>query len=369
MTSLVCGLIALGISFFLPKWYRGEAEIMPLYRSSTELGAVANLASGLLSIGGGGGDYVLPMMITPSDLWGALAKSNAVVDSLIAQFDLAKRYKQPIREKLREMVRDHMDIEVTGEGLLLVRYEDKVPAVSAEITNALVDELEKINVNLRMSSASASREFIENRLKETELALAMAESTFAKFQKEHGAISIEDQTRVAIENVSQLKAELAIAQVELGILRTSKKSEHGEVGEIQKRVELIRKKLKDLETGEDKDERFGLRDIPDLAIQYARLLRELTVQQLLYEYLIQQFEQARIEEKKDTPILQVLSRSAIPEKKARPKRLLISVLSFAGAFILCSLWVLGSGSLREMREKKPEDYARLVSYIKGKRKE
>jgi len=364
---VIIGVIAFSVAqFILPKWFEAESEVMPLYRSGDMGGAFANMITGMMSMGGGGGDYVLPMMTTPSDLWGAIIKSNSIVDTLITEFDLAERYKQGMHEDLRDEVRGHIDTEVTGEGILIVRFEDKHPVFAATVTNAIVEHLDRINRDLRSGTASQSREFVEERLRETEISLAEAESTFTEFQKEHGTISLEDQTRVAIENASQVRAELLMAEVQLGILTSSKKSAHGEVGEIRSRISALKKQLNDLKMGENEEEAFGLVEIPDLAIEYARLFREMKIQELLFEYLTQQYEQARIEEKKDLPILQVLSKAKVPEKKARPKRIVVAGLSFFGALILTGVWIAGSGALERMHQLSPETYAKLNTALGGR---
>jgi len=366
--SLIVGIIGLGISFVLPKWYRAEAEIMPYYQSSGGLGSFADLASGILTMGGGGGDYVLPMMTTPSDLWGALAKSNAMVDTLIVQYDLGNRYDIKKHKDLRDVVREHMDTEVTGEGILVIGYEDKNPKIAAMIANSIVDYLDNVNRELRSGSAGATRKFIEERLHETALSLAEAESSFASFQKEYGAISLEDQTRVAIENAAQLRAELLIAEVEMAMLSSSRKYIHGEVQDVQSRINTIKKQLKEIKSGTGFEEPFGLDDIPDLGIRYARLYRDLTIEELLYQYLVQQYEQSRIEEMKDTPILQILSRARVPDYKDRPKRAVIAVLTTISAFIILSIWVILSSALTKMRIENPDSYEKLTTALGGKKR-
>ncbi len=365
--AILIGIAAFGIASLFPKWFKAEAEVMPPYRGGTELGAMANLVTGVMSMGGGGGDYVLPMMVTPSDLWGALMKSNAMVDKLIEEFDLGARYKQKVREKLRKTVREHIDCEVTGEGILIVSFEDKDPAFAATVANAMVDNLDMINRTLRSGSAGATREFVEQRLEETKIALAEAESTFSAFQKEHSAFSIEDQARVAIEGVAQLEAEVHVAQVELAILKTNKKSAHGEVEGVESRMKALRKQIEGIKSGEGVSSSFGLVDIPELAMDYARLYRETMIQQVLYEYLVQQYEQARIEEKKDTPVLQILSRAQVPQKKDRPKRATILVLSIIAGGILLSVWVVGSVGLKRMKAENPEKYMLLAESLAGRK--
>ncbi len=365
--SILIAVLSFGIASFFPKWYKAEAEVMPPYRSSTGMGTMANLVTGIMSMGGGGGDYVLPMMTTESDLWSALISSNAMVDTLIEEFFLDERYGQSIQERLRKIVRGHMDIEVTGEGILKICYEAKDQALSAKITNSIVDNLDFINRNLRAGTAGATRKFIEKRLSETEVSLAESESTFTAFQKEHGTFSMEDQTRVAIESASQIEAEIMVAQVELGILESSRKSAHGEVGDVRSRIKTLRKQMDAIKTGEGTSNPFGLLDIPEIAMDYARLFRDLTIQEVLYEYLVQQYEQACIEEKKDTPVLQILSHAGVPQKKDRPRRSVIVFLALVGGSILLSLWILGSEGLDRMKAGDPDGYSRLVQILNGKK--
>lgn len=361
---VIIGIVGFGVAhYILPKWYRSEAEIMPMYRSGDMGGAFANMISGMMSLGGGGGDYALPMMITPSDLWEAIVKSNAVIDTLIAQYNLDKRYKQKYIEEARKALRNHIETEVTGEGILKVSFEDKDPRFAARVTNSIVNHLDRINRELRSESAGETKSFIEERLKETEIALAEAESSFVAFQKEYGAISIEDQTKVAIEGIAQVRAELLMAEVELGIAQSSKKTGHGEIEEIQNRITELRKQLEQMESGKGESALFGLKEIPELGLEYARLFRELKIQELLYEYLTQQYEQARIEEKRDVPILQVLSRADVPEKKDRPKRIIVAALSFGAALILVSLWIIGSTGIDRMKELNPETYHKLSTAL------
>jgi uncharacterized protein involved in exopolysaccharide biosynthesis len=69
-------------------------------------------------------------------------------------------------------------------------------------------------------------------------------------------------------------------------------------------------------------------------LEYARLLRNLKVQEAVYELLTQQYEQAKIMELKDTPTVQFLDEAGVPEKKSRPKRALI--VAFALVLSLCA---------------------------------
>ncbi len=78
--------------------------------------------------------------------------------------------------------------------------------------------------------------------------------------------------------------------------------------------------------------------LPEVSLEYARLLRNVKVQEAVYELLTQQYEQAKIMEVKDTPTVEILDKASPPEKKSYPKRsgivLFCAVMSLLTSIIL-----------------------------------
>jgi tyrosine-protein kinase Etk/Wzc len=78
--------------------------------------------------------------------------------------------------------------------------------------------------------------------------------------------------------------------------------------------------------------------MPDLALQYARLLRDMKVHETLDNLLTQQYEISRIQEAKDSPTVQVLDVATVPERKVKPRKAQIVLLSvFSAGFIAAFL--------------------------------
>jgi len=65
---------------------------------------------------------------------------------------------------------------------------------------------------------------------------------------------------------------------------------------------------------------------PDLTFQYGRLERDITVRQQVYTTLVQSFEQARISEVRDTPVITVLQAPYLPPGPDETRLLLILVV-------------------------------------------
>jgi uncharacterized protein involved in exopolysaccharide biosynthesis len=62
-------------------------------------------------------------------------------------------------------------------------------------------------------------------------------------------------------------------------------------------------------------------------LQNIKLLRDVKYYQMLYELLAKQYEIARLDESKDSSLIQVLDVAQEPEQKAKPKRVLIVLMT------------------------------------------
>ncbi|XLM21261.1 hypothetical protein MKD33_03615, partial [Chromobacterium piscinae] len=65
-----------------------------------------------------------------------------------------------------------------------------------------------------------------------------------------------------------------------------------------------------------------------------RKLRELKYQETIFELLSKQYEMAKIDEAKDSSLIQVLDTAVPPELKSKPKRSLIVMLGLFGGLLI-----------------------------------
>ncbi|MAJ44018.1 MAG: hypothetical protein CMF96_04620 [Candidatus Marinimicrobia bacterium] len=75
-------------------------------------------------------------------------------------------------------------------------------------------------------------------------------------------------------------------------------------------------------------------DTPEIQLQRGRLIRDVEVNQQVYITLRQQYELAKIEELKSTPVIKILDKGIAPAQKAKPKRTKIVILSFLISIII-----------------------------------
>ena len=97
---------------------------------------------------------------------------------------------------------------------------------------------------------------------------------------------------------------------------------------------------------------------PNTSLQYFDALRNLKYQEGVYEVLAKQFELAKLDEAKDAPLIQILDKAAVPERKAKPKRALIVILAAMAAFFLMLIWAFAKEALAKASSE-PEQAGRL----------
>lgn len=109
---------------------------------------------------------------------------------------------------------------------------------------------------------------------------------------------------------------------------------------------------------------MSLSELSVVALEYARLLKDVKVQEAIYEIMTQQYEQAKLMEVKDTPTVQVLDRASPPEKKSTPKRMRIVILV---SFFCLILGVIGAFVLESFEGTKsyPEKYGKWIDIYRN----
>ncbi len=351
------------ISLLMPNWYEGETTILPP-ESQQQMFSLGSLVPGIV----GGMD--LPLMASPSDILAAIADSRIVAESVIVAHDLMSVYESEGLESAVRSFHDNLQIAVLDNGIIRLRYEARDPELAAAVTNRLVEELDRVNRNVSVTRARANREFIAERLIKVRLGLMAAEDSLVEFQSSNRAIALDEQTKAQIEILSQLYSEKLLTQIEVDLLKRSLDSSHPKVREQLNRVEELARQIRKLEIGGAvSDSGYlltrPLSALPDLGIELARLMRNVKIQETVFGLLTSQFEQAKIEESKNTSTISVLDYASVPELKSRPKRSILVLLAIAISLALSLVWVGLIEFLALIKKAQPERFDRWRELLRG----
>jgi tyrosine-protein kinase Etk/Wzc len=367
VNALLAAVITFAVMLFLPNWYKASTTILPPEKDSGGLGLMSSmLSSGLGSLLGGGA--ALPGMATPSDLYAAVAQSHIVCEGVIEKNDLKNAYKIDPDARSDEIAIKELlqrtQVLVGPEGIMTINYEDKDPKLAAAVANSFVDELNRVNQENMNSKAKSMREFIEKRLDGSIHDLADAEEAYKNFQLLHHTIALDEQVKAAISSMADLRGQLVVAQIELGVMEKTLLPSNSQYQEQEYKVEQIKDQLQKLENGDTLSTgssvlNLSMGEAPELGLELARLTRELKIQETIFELLKQQYEQAKIQEMRDTPSVQVLDKADIPHTKSRPKRTVFAAMGGIMSFGLSLIFVMILEFMRREKEKNSQAYQKI----------
>ena len=353
-------------SLYLPEKFTATARILPPQQQKSGIssllsqagGAFGGLASGLL----GGGQ-------SSSDVYVGIMKSRSVADVLITKFDLKKlweaEYITPVYKTLSEITKINVSKDT---GIISVSVEEEDPKRAAEMANTYVLALDQINRTVNITEGQRKRVFLEERLDKAKKDLINAEAGLQAFQEKYNLVSINEQAKASIEGAATLKGEIIAAQTEFEVLKKFGTEKQNEAIMLKSKIEELQKQLAKIESGnpEKNADNFYIpfKELPDLGMRLARLMREAKIQEQVFELLTSQYEMAKIEEAKDMNTIQILDEAVPPDRKSGPKRSMIVILSTIVGFFIAVFLAFIKEFVLKVKTQDPERYSELVRGVK-----
>lgn len=331
--TLLAAILAIGVALLLPNIYTAKSVILPPQQGSS----TASMLLGQL--GGGLGDPVGGVLgvKNPNDFHIGMLKSRTIADTLVKRFKLQTLFEAKTLTAAREVLVGSTTITSGKDSFITIEFSSKDPKFAAEIANAYVEELDKLNQTLAVTGASRRRVFFENQLTVTKDNLANAEISLKETQERTGLIALDKQGGAIIDVVANLRAQVAAKEVELVAMRayaTEQNPDYRQVREVIAGLKVQLAKVERNNVAGQGDVMVPTGKVPALGLEYIRKVRDVKYQENLFELFSKQYEMARIDEAKDSALIQVVDKALPPEKKAKPKRALIVVLSTMLAFFI-----------------------------------
>ncbi len=350
----VVAILAVIYSLTLPNIFTATTKILPPQQSQStaaamlgQLGALSGVAGGALGIK------------NPNDLYVGMLKSRTVVDNLIQRFDLKNRYEEKYQSLARNTLESQSVITAGKDGIISIAVDDKDPKLATELANAYVDELFKLTKVLAVSEVSQRRLFFEQQFAHAKDNLAKAEVTARQALDQGGLVKVDDQGKAMVETTARLRGQMAVKQVQIGAMRTFAADRNPDLRLAQQELESMKRELAKIEgTGGVKasESVSGGKGIDNL-----RLLRDLKYYETIYELLGKQYEMAKIDEAKDSAVIQVLDKAIEPDRKSKPRRSLIVLLSAFIALVVGTLFAFAIEAMAKARSD-PQQTRRLQAF-------
>jgi tyrosine-protein kinase Etk/Wzc len=332
--TLVASLASIGYSLSLPNIYTATVKVLPPQKEGGNLSSVLGQLGGLAGIAGISSGFG-----GTADLYVSLLKSRTVADAVIKQLDLAKEFKSKTADEARSKYASVVLVRpVSKDGIITITASHQKPEFAVKLVNVTVEELGRRSVQLNLAKFSNDRIFLEQRLDVVKKDLKKAEEDMKSFAQLNKAIKVDEQAKATIDGVARIKAELASKEVLLAAIRSYQTDESPEVKSLLAASGTLKRELGTLEgnSGHVREGIPSLGNVPSLALEYTRRLREVKTQEAILEQLTKQYEMAKISENRDTTSLQVFDDAVIPDIKSGPKRSIIVLLATVTSFFFAS---------------------------------
>jgi uncharacterized protein involved in exopolysaccharide biosynthesis len=354
LAPLIAGALTAIYTLFLPNIYTADTTIMPPQQQS---GTAAMLASQLGALAGGGGGGLK----SPNDLYVAMLKSRNVQDGMIQRFRLREVYKTITPAQTRSALQGSTKITVGKDGLIEISVDDQNPKRAAAMANGYVDELQRLTGLLAVTEASQRRLFFAKQLYEVRKNLADAELTLKQTQEKTGLIQLDAQAGALVQAAANLKAQVAMKEVQLNAMRTFATGGNPDYIRVQQELAGLRAQLSKVEVGS-----VTTAKAPEAGLDYLRKARDVKYYETVYELLAKQYEAAKLDEARESSVIQVLDRAVVPEQKAKPARSKMVLIAALAAGFLAVLWAFVTEALQKAKEDKESgpQLAQLRNYLR-----
>ena len=370
--TIIVAFISLIISLLLPKWYASKAVVLSSgagkfnFLSSISPIPVANF--GLSTINEDINNFI------------AILQSRTVKEYMVNKFNLVERYNQRDIEYAMEAFEEKMELEVTEEGTLEISIIDKDPIVAKQMVSEALIMLDQINQNIGMEAGRYNREFLEKRLSQNENNLEKAELDLKIFQEKTGIIDLVAQLSSTMQMSAQaynsifdayteLYAKKIETETQLAVAKTTLSINNPTLMQLEKLLNEQTFQLEQLMIELDAKLQYLLSSItptqvdnipniefsvsfnslPSLGLENARLIREVKMQSTIQEILIPQYEQAKLEETKNIPTLQLIDKPKVAINKTKPKRALIVIGATLMSILVSFTFVYADHHTRDLR--------------------
>jgi uncharacterized protein involved in exopolysaccharide biosynthesis len=335
---------------YLPNRYRGQALILIQAKesssissmlSSSSLGSLAGLAG--IESGSSYGELAVKLLRSKSILDPIIGKYN-----LIERYDIEKYIKANSRKELLENSRFEYD---SNTNTVAISFEDYDPEFARDVTNSMVDLLDQRFAGIGGNRNITRKNLLEAKLVDVTAEMAALEARIRDFQEKHGVLTVEELATAQISALAELRSKLILKEMEIKTYSDFSRINDPVLKRMKSERDNLLRLIREVEGGYSSYEKLmpTQKELPELALQFARMKRDLFVQQKIYEILTQQYELAKLSLEAEEPVFQVLELAEVPDKKSGPSRSIICIITTLGAFFFSVILAFVFNAIRNIK--------------------
>lgn len=375
---LIVSIITVTIVLLLPNKYKATATIMIPPDTQSAFGGLTSLLSGKSSLSSMG-SKLFGVTGTSEDVLLGILNSRTALTDVIKRFNLIEYYEisENNIDKTIKAFRKDLSADPNEYGMIEISVINKDPKVAAAISNYFVGLIDSMNIVLNIQRAKNNRIFIEQRYLKNLQDLRIAEDSLYHFQRKYGIVSVPDQLEGTFKAAAEIETQLTRKEIEAFFLKQQYGENSPQYNLAIQEVNLLKKKVQELKSSSELSSKsnilYAFKDMPDIAISYLRIFREVEIQQAILEFVMPMYEQAKVEEQKSVPTVMVIDNAVPPQLKDSPKRSIIVIGIFLFAlFLLIPFVFVGEQALirtdfsNPLQIKLKNFYSKLLNIYKVK---
>jgi tyrosine-protein kinase Etk/Wzc len=338
---LASALLTALVVLIMPVTYTASTVILTSQTGASSTSALLGEVGSLGALASLGGDSLFK---SQADTFVGVLNSRTVADDLIQSFHLQSVYYKRTLVDTRKALTKHTHIESTKGSFIRISVDDYDVRRAAALANGYVDELYRVNQHLALTTGSQRRLFLEQQVNAERAELTEAEDAFEEIQQKTGVIQLAGQEEMTLRSIAQLRAAISAKEVQLEQLRMTATEQNIDLQRLESGLSALREQLRKEESGSgatsDDSYFVSAGRIPQAGLEYLRRMRDLRYHEALFETLSKQYELARIDEAKAPPIIQVVDKAIVVDKRSWPPRTLLVLLALLTSGILLVAAVL-----------------------------
>lgn len=341
---LIFSAFVIFITFTSEKTFEASATIMP---ESKETGSAGSeLKAAFLSQFGIAG--IGDSSSASSVIFEAVLKSRKLALEVLYQYNyfqimgIPKKNHERVAELIAKKVTISQDKTMPT---LALKIQSSDPRMATDLVNSYILALDRYNRSNAITSAQRLRQYIEERLIAVNKELVEAQEEMRSFQEKNRAVSIDKQTEATLEVLAEMEAQRLTLEVEKAAKEKFYKGPHIAIEQLDAQINALQNNINRLtysqyshvpvENEKGKIEFYiPLKSIPTLNFDESRLLLKVRTKIGVVSMLTTQLEQAKLDETKDMPSINVLDLAKLPEIPIKPNLKLNVLLGFIVSFFL-----------------------------------
>jgi len=315
------------VYLFVDEQYEAMAVIIP--SDDDNASGLTSMLKGLKSLPMGLGSSAGKSSV---NRYNTIIFSRTSIESIIDRFQLLTVYDidstaVDAREKAIKQLRKNIITNETKDDAFEIIVRANNAQLSSDMVNYIVEYLNRTIIDLKVQKSRDNREFLGERVDEIYRDLYASEDSLRKFQERSGLYDIKSQVPEMVSMYAKIETEVMTKQVQRSILERLYDTENPEVKALDIQIAEYQKKLNQMKSTKGPENIvLGMKNLPATSVEFLRRYRMMEINSTLLEFVLPLYEQSKIEEKKDYPILQIIDYAVPPAKKSWPPRTLFAAI-------------------------------------------